>query len=172
MWWAVEGAWRALCQLKKPFKGLSQWRGSCWEEWKRKVYDFLAHLAPWYVTACDSSGENSKSTFVLMCRKVGHTLHVAYVLFTFMSYTEIRKCFLANSTHKSRENLKTRLLLLICNSNHSNRNSFFIISGVIFLAAVLEMGTGSEEGEGFHPILMSTGMLQFWNEVYILERLS
>ena len=31
----VEGTWRAPCQLKNPFKGLRQWRGSCWEDPKR-----------------------------------------------------------------------------------------------------------------------------------------
>ena len=34
----VEGPWRALCQLKKPFKDLRRRRGSCWEERKRKAF--------------------------------------------------------------------------------------------------------------------------------------
>ena len=30
----VKGLWRALCQLKKPFKGRKQRQGICWEERK------------------------------------------------------------------------------------------------------------------------------------------
>ena len=37
----VEGPWRALCQLKKPYKGPRQRRGICWEEWKRGLF-------PWW----------------------------------------------------------------------------------------------------------------------------
>ena len=34
----VEGPWRALCQLKKPYKGPRQRRGSCWEELQRRLF--------------------------------------------------------------------------------------------------------------------------------------
>ena len=34
----VEGPWRAACQLKKPLKGPTLRLGSCWEEFKRRVF--------------------------------------------------------------------------------------------------------------------------------------
>ena len=37
MWGNVERPWRALCELKKPFKGPEPRAGSCWKEWKQKI---------------------------------------------------------------------------------------------------------------------------------------
>ena len=59
----VEGLWRALCRLKKPFKGLRPGLGSCWEEQEKKYLVFTL----WQVITLPSTQNNYFSHTAPLC---------------------------------------------------------------------------------------------------------